>query len=106
MEVDERDERAEMLRDLLDYALIACPIEGGIPSEHEITEERVEKLRDRAAEILRGEGPAEDREILADILNFSLEACPLAGISSEHEITEEEVVEIISLLKEGASGNG
>ncbi|MFQ6116702.1 MAG: hypothetical protein ACE5LQ_00390 [Candidatus Bipolaricaulia bacterium] len=91
------NEQAETLRDLLDYALIACPVEGGVPSEHDITEERVEELRDRAAGIIGGEGTQEEREILVDILNFSLEAYP--GIPSTHEITDEKVEEIISLLK-------
>ncbi len=94
-------ERAETVQDLLDYALIACPVEGGIPSEHEITEERVEELRDRAARIIDGEGTQEEREILADILNFSREACP--GIPSRQEVTEEKLKEIISLLKREAS---
>lgn len=101
MEIRKRKGQAEILRDLLDYALVACPIEGGIPSKYEITEEKVEELRDRAVEIIGGGGTEEEREILVDILSFSLEACPLTGIPSEREITAEEIEEIISLLAPG-----
>ena len=102
METEEQMRQVEVLQDLLNYALIACPIEGGISSKYEITEERVEELRDRAAGIIGGGGTEEERRILVDILNFSLEACPLSGIPSEREITIEEVEGLISLLQGGS----
>lgn len=76
-------QRANLLESIVDYSLTACPLDGGIPSEHDLVDEdAVLALAGRAAEVL-DHGTPEEREVAAALAAYAAAVCPIHDLGED-----------------------